>query len=536
MTGTAQSIHPEFLTAIYTRISEDRQQGAGVRDQYRDCLEFCQRHGWDDALHFEDNDISASGYARKKRPRYRAMLARIEAGEVRRIVVAHIDRLYRQPKELEELIDLADRGRVEIVSVYSGPVNLSSSDGRTVARVQIAMAAKASDDTSRRVLRAKQRTREEGRSTGGSRPFGWLKVTVTEPDGSSRETWDPMQHDPAEADVIRQAVDAVIAGASLTSIARQWNEAGVSQPKGSRSGEDQGPRWNTITIRRILTSPRNAGLVPHAREVRDQDGKTRTQIDSEGPAVWPAIIDRAKWERCREVLDERGVRWANPRRRSLLTGLLVCGICGASLTTSVHSIRNPDGSTRRVWRCSAKPGRLGRDGAMACGRVVITADRLEQHLIEATFDAVDNSDVGQLMAARAGDDGRATDLMRDLADVERSLRELADSLGAGRLSVRAYEQATSRLEDRQRALQGQYSSMGHTSLLWRYAGRRGTLREAWMADKLTADEQHAAIKEAIGQTAIMPATRRGRGAWDTDRIVPVHDFVPIRMRPLSEVG
>src|SRR5215472_10312103 len=230
-------------TAIYTRISEDRQQGAGVRDQYEDAAELCRRNGWTDVVPFEDNDISASKYARQVRKDYRRMLAKVHAGEIRRIVVAHIDRLYRQPKELEELIDLADAGKIEIVSVYSGPVDLSTSDGRAMARIQIAIAAKASEDTSRRVLRAKQRNREAGMHNGGSRAFGWRKLTVTEPDGTTRETWDPMTPDPFEAELIRKATDDVIAGASLTSIANQWIAAGVAQVHvgSGEEGSEDGP-------------------------------------------------------------------------------------------------------------------------------------------------------------------------------------------------------------------------------------------------------------------------------------------------------
>src|SRR5215471_947578 len=246
-------------TAIYTRISEDRQQGAGVRDQYEDAAELCRRNGWADVVPFEDNDISASTYARKVRKDYRRMLAKVHAGEIRRIVVAHIDRLYRQPKELEELIELADKGRVEIVSVYSGPVDISTSDGRAMARIQIAIAAKSSEDTSRRVLRAKQRNRDAGTFNGGPRAFGWRAITLTDSDGTQRQTWDPMTPDPVEADLIRQAVDDIIAGASLTAIAERWNDTGVAQPIAGRGGEDKEPRWTTITVKRILTSPRNAG-------------------------------------------------------------------------------------------------------------------------------------------------------------------------------------------------------------------------------------------------------------------------------------
>src|SRR5258708_18293862 len=120
------------------------------------------------------------------------MLTQIREGKIRRIVVAHIDRLYRQPRELEELIDLADAGKIEIVSVYSGPVDLSTSDGRAMARIQIAIAAKASEDTSRRVLRAKQRNREAGLHNGGSRAVGWAQRTRTPPGGAPRQTRGPV--------------------------------------------------------------------------------------------------------------------------------------------------------------------------------------------------------------------------------------------------------------------------------------------------------------------------------------------------------
>jgi site-specific DNA recombinase len=527
-------------TAIYTRISEDRQHGAGVRDQYEDACELARHNGWTDLVSFEDNDISASRYTRAKRPDYRAMLAQIREGKIRRVVVAHIDRLYRQPKELEELIDLADAGRIEIVSVYSGPIDLSTSDGRAMARIQIAIAAKASEDTSRRVLRAKQRNREAGLPNGGSRPFGWRKVTVTDLDGTERETWDPMTPDPLEAELIGKAAEDIIAGASLTAIAERWNGARVAQPivgRGGEAGEDApDPRWTTITVKRILMSPRNAGLVPRHNYVTDEEGRTRLRVDPEGPAAWPAIVERTKWERCREVLAERETHSAHPRRRSLLTGLLLCGYCGAVMTASVHTTPNPDGSPRRVWRCAGTPGKVGRDGKKSCGKVSIRAEHLERSLTEATYDAVDNSDVAELVKARAAGDKQAAKVMRDLADVDRRIRETEHAYAQPDGTPRArYEREMRRLEDWKRDLEGQYSSLGHTSFLWRYAGRPGALRAAW--EDLSLEEQNAAIKEANGQIAVMPATRRGRAAWDPDRMVPTKNgFVPIRSQPLAPAG
>ncbi|HEY4864402.1 MAG TPA: recombinase family protein, partial [Candidatus Dormibacteraeota bacterium] len=153
----------EVATAIYARISEDRQDGAGIARQLGDCLSLCRRQqDWGEPREYIDNDTSAwrSG---TRRPRYQSMLEAIRVGEVGRIVVYHVDRLYRQPRDLEELIDLAEQGRVEVVTVVSGEIDLRTSDGRFVARLLVSVAAKESDDKSRRIRRQKQQAREEGR-------------------------------------------------------------------------------------------------------------------------------------------------------------------------------------------------------------------------------------------------------------------------------------------------------------------------------------------------------------------------------------
>src|SRR5262245_48888058 len=108
----------DALNLGYGRISEDRQEGAGVQDQRSDIMDLTERQQWTGPfVYFEDNDISASKYARQRRPEYRRMLAQVQTAQRCRIVVAHIDRLYRLPKELEELIDLAESGKIEIFSV-----------------------------------------------------------------------------------------------------------------------------------------------------------------------------------------------------------------------------------------------------------------------------------------------------------------------------------------------------------------------------------------------------------------------------------
>ena len=52
-------------------------------------------------------DPSISAFSGKPRPHYAEMLEAVRAGEIDRIICWKLDRLYRRPRELEDLIDLA---------------------------------------------------------------------------------------------------------------------------------------------------------------------------------------------------------------------------------------------------------------------------------------------------------------------------------------------------------------------------------------------------------------------------------------------
>jgi DNA invertase Pin-like site-specific DNA recombinase len=78
-----------------------------------------------------DNDISA--YSGKKRPGYIDLLERVKWGPTR-IVAWHVDRLYRRPRELEDLIDLVEHNPIVIETVKGGGFDLNTHEGRLMAR------------------------------------------------------------------------------------------------------------------------------------------------------------------------------------------------------------------------------------------------------------------------------------------------------------------------------------------------------------------------------------------------------------------
>jgi site-specific DNA recombinase len=104
--------NPMTNTLTYTRLS---LEGDNVETQLHDCRKLAADRGWDVAKDFCDNGISAFSRT-ARRPAYEAMLRGIKAGEISRVIVYNLDRLTRQPRELEAIIDVIEQGKLAIVA------------------------------------------------------------------------------------------------------------------------------------------------------------------------------------------------------------------------------------------------------------------------------------------------------------------------------------------------------------------------------------------------------------------------------------
>ena len=169
-----------------------------------------------------------------------------------------------------------------------------------------------------------QRNAEAGRRTGGgSRPFGYKIIYHDLGEGSKRlRRIIGEELEPAEADAVREAVSRVLRGESLRSIAFDFNKRGIKPAGGKKNGESKIDKWQGSTLRRVLISPRIAGLREHNGEVV-------------GKAVWPAIIDEATHDRLVGLLKDpsrRPLNYGRPRVHPL-AGLVYCGSCGGRLVS-----------------------------------------------------------------------------------------------------------------------------------------------------------------------------------------------------------
>lgn len=104
------------------------------------------------------------------RPKFREVLDALMSGRADGVLALDLDRAVRDPRDLEDLIDIAEHFGVP-VETESGSLKLSNDAEITMARVMVAVANKESRDKARRVSVARERQARAGEYGGGRRPL-----------------------------------------------------------------------------------------------------------------------------------------------------------------------------------------------------------------------------------------------------------------------------------------------------------------------------------------------------------------------------
>ncbi|MDQ3664163.1 MAG: recombinase family protein, partial [Actinomycetota bacterium] len=154
--------------AVYLRVSLDATgEKLAVTRQLEDCLKIAADRGWAVVEQYVDNSLSASNRA-KVRPAYDRMVADYAAGKFDALVCWDLDRLTRQPRQLEDWIDAAeDRGLLLVTA--NGEADLSTDGGRMFARIKASVARAEVERKGARQRRALRQRAENGKPPLGVR-------------------------------------------------------------------------------------------------------------------------------------------------------------------------------------------------------------------------------------------------------------------------------------------------------------------------------------------------------------------------------
>lgn len=465
--------------AIYARISDARGvDTAGVDRQIKDCQRLAKSQGWEVADTYVDNNVSAMSKDMRARPEGKRLLDDIESGRIDAIVAYASDRLYRRAAELEYLVDALDG--VKVATVRSGHVDLSTANGRMIARMLGVVDQAESEVKGERIQRAAEERARKGKFMGGTRRLGYNK--------------DATELVPVEAEAIREAYKIISKGGSIYSCMRLWRET---------IGEGAyGGKITAAQVRGVLLRPMNAGLMFYKGE---EIGRT---------SGIPKIIDEKTWRRVKAILEDPSRRTSpGGKHRLLLTSVLECAFCGQRRISSQrrqHVLKDGTKVKRPIYRCTNDECmRVSRDKQNLDDAVV---EALLQH-IEAGF----GSKARRKVKASSDDDSLA-DAMSQLQSKRAELAECEAAWEAGEMPMSTFRKVVARLNDQIKVIEGTLARPQTRRAGAEFLSVKDH-RARW--EKMTLEERRLVINDLIDSIVV------GRGRWGYKSM----DNVKINFKP-----
>jgi DNA invertase Pin-like site-specific DNA recombinase len=516
--------------AIYARYSSDQQRPESLADQIRHCRQEATRHPeWvvlDRHIYTDQALSGASVEGREGLQRLvQAALRRPQLFDL--ILVDDTSRLARDVVDsVRHFRELRAHG-VDLYFVNQG-LHSARDNAEFLLAIYGAMDSEYIRELGRKTHRGLEGQARKGWSAGGI-AYGYQRqpvydATQTDRDGQPKRVGVRWILDPDEADIVRRIFRWYADGVGMGAIAARLNARAVPSPrqaKGHRARHDGvGAGWDLSAVRVILINELYRGRLiwnrshwtrlPGTRRRRRQVRPASEWVVVDHPDL--RIIDEPLWDQAQRRRAAIRRHYAYPSQfgqsrteygSHLLSGRLMCGECGGSLT-----IR------------TSKPSRYGctrhwRRGSAACSNnVLVRRDLAEQKIAELlqaklyTPDGVQRlveAVNARLSAARPANATQREQLTRQLAEARRRLEGLRRFVEQGDTSTKvrtwlaAAEADEQRLEQELERLGGQDRQppiQVHPGRVQRYLhDLRGTLlkAEARARQLLQADVERIVI-------------------------------------------
>ncbi|WP_083958642.1 recombinase family protein [Herbidospora mongoliensis] len=532
---------------ILVRISDaDPTDINGVARQVQDTIRHAKKRRARPRIILVENDTSAfkrkviklangEKILRTDRPLFRLaikLMATPKSG-IRFFMAYDLDRTVRDPRDLEDLIDVVEQSRPRIIADSpTGSLKLANDSDITMARVMCAFMNKSSRDTRRRVSRDKLMVAEEGRSTGGPRPFGWEVDRTT--------------YRASEAHVIDWAAHAALGPVTLSEIVREAKRQGVK----TATGKD----FTTQTMKAMILRPRNAGLItfrtriPAAEEPArfddagyddeefDQsvpvDAEEQEDDEEEAPGKWPTpddVVGKYPFDPIIEPEDYWALmaKLTDPDRRTNFVGnqpsrlgsnIYDCP-CGAQMRADTRRDKRLDHATGEKTRIVEYP--VYRCLISGKGHVACLADETDALVAQTIKEIIRISDPAELLPVQDTHVDVAA-LHAELARHRARLLEIADEREADLITKEQMREMTRKRQEKITTVQAQLDKVRDDSHPITKLIGAADIDEAW--EGLFLGEQRAVLRRLLIVT-LLPV---GRG-----RRLPVRDRIDIRRKPAA---
>src|SRR5262245_49036778 len=336
-----QGRHLERLAVVYVRQSslhQVQQNQESTQLQYG-LAHTAERLGWSrERILVIDDDLGISAASSEGRSGFQRLLSEVALDHVGLILGVEMSRLARSCKDWYQLLELCALFGT-LIGDLDGLYDPTSYNDRLLLGLKGTMS-----EAELHLLRQRMRQGALHKARRG-------ELVSKVPIGYARTATGEVDLDPDEQvrSFVRLVFDQFERIGSATGLLRWVVERELMVPVRADCGPDKGRlQWrrpNSTTLRNMLIHPMYAGAYVYGRSFQARGRPRRGRPQRVPPDQWQVLLrDRypsyITWERYEsnvarlaENRSLRQARGAARRGRALLTGLVVCGRCGARMMT-----------------------------------------------------------------------------------------------------------------------------------------------------------------------------------------------------------
>lgn len=411
------------MDAIYARQSVDKADSLSIQGQ----IDLCRQKAGDGHKIYQDKGYSGKN---TNRPAFQQMMADVEKGLIRKVIVYRLDRFSRSIADFGRLWEILKKHNVEFVSINE-TFDTSTPMGRAMLNIIMVFAQLERETTAERVRDNYYQRARLGSWPGGPAPYGFSIGKLPGQDGKLAPGLLPDEH----ASVVERIFQSYAnEGASLGSVARELNGDGIPAPKRDT--------WDNVSLSRLLHSPlyvmadedvylyyQGKGLI-FANRLEEFDGLHAGMIVGKRDknagkyqdlkaqhfslSTHYGLVSSELWLRCQYKLDaNRQLGNSGRGKHTWLSGLLKCGVCG-------YSVKVNRDREKYYLVCS------GRSNLGLCHSSI----RVDLRTLEASVEA----GLEQLLAecpAMEQDMEETQETVRTLAQIDQKIERLMSALAEG---------------------------------------------------------------------------------------------------------
>ena len=325
---------------LYTRVSTEMQVDGYSLDAQKDRLKKEAKHR-DMQVIEVFSDEGKSGKNTTGRPAFQEMMKRIANGNednIDYVLVFKLSRFGRNTADVLSNLQLMQDYGVNLLAVEEA-IDSAGPTGKLMVSVISAVAEIERENIREQTMAGRRQKAREGKWNGGQAPFGYQLV-----DGH-------LVIDEKEAEIVRLIYDRFLNYSGIAGVAKYLNDSGYRRdPRGNGKFE----LFSTHFIKLVLDNPVYAGKIAYGRRATEKIEGTRNEFHIVKQDEYPvyegqhdAIIDEETWNAVQRKRKATGKTWEKTHsleHEHILSGILKCPICGASMYGTVNRKKKKDGS------------------------------------------------------------------------------------------------------------------------------------------------------------------------------------------------